>query len=270
MDKLSFLGDNTPELTTPAIEQPAETPEPAPSGPVRDEHGRFASKQAAEAPQDAPQAETPVAPTAETPAPEAAPPPAPSGPTLEDRLAKLEEENRGLKTALTQTRQTARQQREAPPPPDVWGDEDHDYFNGERDHWQQQSLNERMYWSRQLADARHGAEVTSKAVDWAAQRCAGDPVFDQQVLHSPDPVGFAVEQYKRDQVLSRIQDPDTWGRLEALLAGNPPAAQTPAPAPIVNPSPPPRSQASTPSAGTAKPGETPAYSGAAFDALFKG
>ncbi len=260
MDPLDFLDGETP--AEPVAAQPAEaTPpaEPAPAeGPPRGPDGKFAPKAQAEA-----------APAAASPSPAPAPTPEGAQPTPEPAkppegyvpVAALQ----AVREELNQFKRQVQQQPQAPPP-DPYED-----FEGYEAHRQSQIAQERADWSRQLAEARHGAELVTQAQQWAFERFDADPNFAQAAMSSRDPYGFAIAEYQRNQALSLLSDPSNLAKFQAFLAGGPaaPAASAPAPmvAPPSQPSPPPRSIASAPNAGAAKPGEV--QPGSAFDMVFK-
>lgn len=273
MGPLDFLnGADAPQLDTPVIDDtPADaiTAEAPAEGPARGPDGKFIPKAAAETPQDAPQAETPEA---APPVAEAAPaaPEAPQGPTLEERLAAIERENAGLKTALYQKRDQVRQQRQAPPPPEVWDENDLAYFeqevaasNAETAQAYQDRLANQSY---QFAEREHGAEVMAKVREWASARVRTDPHFNEALLQSDHPFQAAFEAYQADPV---IQIEALKQQIASLTAGAPPnpaPAQAPAfPTPPSRPAPP-RTLANAPSAGGAA--HVPVGPAQAFDGLF--
>lgn len=258
MDNLDFLDGETPVEPTAAptpAETPPETVAPEPTeGPQRGPDGKFISK-AAEPAQAAstPEPETPAV------TPEAAPqaPVAPEGYVPVGALQALRDEMKQLK-----------QQARQPPPPAPDPYEDFEAYQA----WSENQITmERANWSRQLAEAKYGAEIVTQAQQWAAERFDTDPIFAQQSRSSPDPFGFAIDQYQRDQALTLLADPQNRDKFMAFLSGQA-AAPTAAPMATVTPSQaptPPRSLASASSAGGIKPGETPVGPGVAFDSIFK-
>ena len=252
MDKLDFLDAPTGDEPAPApvIEAaPEPTPEPT-EGPARGPDGKFAPRTEA-APE--PQAEQPAAPEAPA-APQPQQPPPGFVP-----LAALQEARQQLQAA-----------RQAPPPPapDLYEDPE-----GYQAHVEQERHRVNLEWSQRWAAEKHGAELTATVMEWAKTRADQDPAFNQRALQNPDPVGFAMQEYQRDQALALFSKPET---VQAFLAWQS-QTQTPqqpvtitAPAPIPHQQPtPPRSLASAPAAGGIKPGEIPVGPSVAFDSVFK-
>jgi len=259
MDPLDFLDGDAPVETNDAV-KPAVEPAPEPTaeppkaeGPVRGPDGKFASR-TAEAPtaNAAPQAPATPPEAAQTPT---EPPRPPEGFVPVSALH-----------AEREKRQALERQYQQQPPPDPY--EDFEAYQG----WQEAQITaERADWSRQLAEVKYGADVVDQARAWAFERAESDPIFRQQSAMQRDPYGFAIEAWKRDQVLTKLSDPGLIDKFLAFAGGQSPTQVTATPAPIVapppQPSPPPRSIASAPNAGAAKPGEI--QPGSAFDMVFK-
>lgn len=122
--------------------------------------------------------------------------------------------------------------------------------------FQDQKVQQALYatnlqWSERIATIQHGGETVTKAKEWGITRCDADPYFNAKVAASPDPVGFVVSEWKRDQIASNVNDTDyeqflAWKTAQAQIQ-QPPAT---GPAPPTSPAIPPRSLASAPSAGT--------------------
>lgn len=283
MDRLSFLDGDVPADTTDvaqpapeANEPPAEPQTPA-EGPARGADGKFLPKEAKAEAEPAP-----APPAAESPPQAPAPPPEAAQPAPEPEPAKPPEGFVPLAafTALRDEFNSFKRQASQPPaepPPDP-----HEDFDGWRAHQEAQYATERANWSRQLAEAKHGAELVQQAQQWAFERFDADPVFAQAAQSTRDPYGFAIQEYQRHQVMSLLSDPANFAKVQAFLAGQaqeqaaaapmppqPPAPPPPVVAPPPQPTPPPQSIAAAPSAGGPKPGHLPAGPGAAFDATFK-
>jgi hypothetical protein len=233
--------------------------------PVRDETGRFAPKAAAETapPQEITQAaEQPLEPTtAPAPPPESAVTPPGHVP-----LTALLDTRDKLKAAEARLAQIENQ-RQAPQVPDRYADPD------AYDDWLQSQLIGQtrkltLQFSERMAKQAYG-DLFDKAKEWGIAKCDADPFFNQRLHASDDPFDVVVKEYQQAQALSALQDP---GRLDAFLAWQ--AGQSAAPAPqssAAQPHPsPPRSLASAPAAGGAKPGAQPVGEGVAFDSIFKG
>ena len=72
----------------------------------------------------------------------------------------------------------------------------------ERQQVQQELYQQRFFISQREAIREHGQELVEQAINWAAERCARDPQFNMTALSQMDPAGFAVDQYRRDQMAS--------------------------------------------------------------------
>ena len=172
-------------------------------------------------------------------------------------------------TALQQERERRQaierqleQERIRPEVPDIY--QDPEAFAAFQ-HQQAQSvaLNVKLDLSEDMAREKHGDEAVDQARDWALAKFASNPAFQQEVMSQRNPYGFVVNQYKREQMLASV-NPDDLAEFQAWKAAKANPLSHPSP-PIA----PPRSIASAPSAGTAKPGQEPLYAGAAFDAVFR-
>lgn len=137
------------------------------------------------------------------------------------------------------------QQQQPQAVPDKW--EDPDAYEAFRDQKLQHELyQQNLRWSERIATSEHGAETVKTAKEWAVAKCDEDPYFNAKVAASPDPIGFAVSEWRREQIASQVTPEDlsafqAWKQAQAQIQANP----TP-PAPNV----PPRSLASAPSAGS--------------------
>lgn len=227
----------------PAAEAPAAAAPEAPvaEGPARGPDGKFAAA--------APPAEAAPAATAD---PVAATPPAdqlaPIAALLDERDKRQAAERRAEAADLRATQlQQWRDQQEAraraqPLPtreedPEGWEQRREAAFQGElRDM--------RLNNSRQIAEIKYGEDVVSQAHKWGFDRCETDPYFNAKVANSPDPINFVVGEWKREQLLSKI-DPT---ELDAFQQWK--AAQAAAPAPG---SPQPQAQPAAPPAAVAAP-----------------
>lgn len=238
----------------------SDAPQAAPDAPQTPET-------VAQAP--APQPEAPATPPAADPAPPApaAAEPATATPSdaqqaaamnvplatfldMRDRANRSEQEARNLREWRQQQEAAARRQ----PPPSL--EEDPQGFHQH----QQQQFNaaiyeQRLTFSRSLNELKHGADTVNAAFEWGAARCDQDPFFNEKVRASADPIGFVVNEWRRDQVASTV-DPselEAFRAWKAAQAGQPPAnPQNPAAAAHAPPAPPaaPRpSIAAAPSAG---------------------
>lgn len=258
-NKLDFLDGPEPAEPLAAAPEPVSeqaappTPEPSLDGPQRGPDGKFVAK-----PAETPQ--TP-APTPEAglvaPAPVAAAPPAepgiPPGYVPVSVVQALREENRRLQT---------------PPPPAPDLNEDPEGYAA---HVEGERVGLNAEWSHRYAVAIHGAESVQTAVEWAARRADEDPNFRQQSWGHPDPIGFAIEQHRREQALQMFADPKTLETFRAWQAqqGGQPAphlAAALAAVPPPTPAAPPPSISASPGSGGVQ--HVPSGPGQAFGAVF--
>ena len=263
MDPLDFLEEgDTPSATT-APAQEAVAPEPTATeaqGPARGPDGKFLPKEQGqpETVQAEPQPQTP-APTPDPAPNQAEPAKVPDGFVPVAALQELRREFQAFKQSVAS--------QPALPPPDPYED-----IEGYQAHVQDQIAATRFNYSQRLLIATQGQEVAEQVQSWAAQKANEDPIFYQRALSTDDPFGFAMAEWKRDQVLTKLSDPTLIDKFLAFAGGQSPTQQAaPQPAftvaPPQQPSPPPRSIASAPNAGQAKPGEV--QPGSAFDMVFK-
>lgn len=273
-DPLSFLDEGASQAPAPepAPEPQAAAPEPAPeaapSGPQRDDKGRFAPKATAD-----------PAPAEPAPAPvSAAPEPAPAAqPLTVDELAEikrqledLKRENQGLKSAVSAKRAEVRKAREPTPAPEYWTEEDQAYHGTEveavRLEAQQEAFDRVAQASFSRFSKANGEDLAKQVADWAGARSQFDKAFNDALIASDDPLETAYEAFQADpaQQIKALQ-----AELAAIKGGaspNPapsdpaPASPTPAPAPA-----PPRSIADAPSYGGAA--HQPTGPGEAYRAL---
>jgi hypothetical protein len=116
------------------------------------------------------------------------------------------------------------QQQEPAPLPDIWEDPE-GRLAAERQQFQQALYQERYNNSLRFAETQHGKETVQQAVNWAAERAQRDQRFNMDALSHHDPVGFAVEQYRREEIATTV----TPEELEAFRAwkANPQQPQQP-------------------------------------------
>lgn len=97
--------------------------------------------------------------------------------------------------------------------------------------------------SRQIHEQQHGVEVVSQAVEWARDKQWSDPAFQQRALSAPDPIGFAMDEFRKEQVNQELAKygGDLDKLIEARMAERaspgqgqspPPQQQTPQPGPM--------------------------------------
>lgn len=202
MDELeTFLGGGAEVAQSEPVAS-----EPEQSGPVRDEHGRFAPKAGVEQQAvEEPQAE-PVSPTGQLPKEEyeAVKGERKRRQDAEARLAALERELQELRAP-----------KEPPaPPPSVW--EDEQAYGGHivSTAVQQASLNAHLNMSEMLARREHQDFDAMKAsfLEMAQQ----NPALAQQALSDPDPWGKAYQIAKNAATMAELGATDL-ATLEAKL-----------------------------------------------------
>lgn len=152
------------------------------------------------------------------------------------------DKRKGLEQELERLR-AAQQPAQAPAVPDMF--EDPDGFAAYQDQKVQAALySQNLAFSERMAKKEYGTEVFEQAKAWAYARCDADPMFNAKVAASPDPYEFAISEWKREQIVSKVS-PDDFAQFEAWKAAQSQLQEQTKPVPIV----PPRSLASAPSAG---------------------
>lgn len=146
-----------------------------------------------------------------------------------------------------------RQQQQAPEPVDPWTDLDGALAQRDQQ-YQQMLFQQKLEMSRRFAEIQHGKEEVETAVNWARALCDTDQAFNHKVYTSSDPIGFAVEQYRKEQIASSMSMDDFKAFQAWKASQNNPQPQAAAPvmaqpAPSPTPPPPPRSLATAQSAG---------------------
>ena len=220
MEENFFDGFVEPEVAPVEQVQPTETA-PATEAP---------------APVEAPPQEAPVVEAKPEPKPE--PGHVPITALLDER-----EKRKELERQIAALRETQQPVNTPDPTVDPYGYQQH-----LMQQVQQQVIDTRLNMSETAARRHYGAEVTDAAKQWALEKFAANPAFQQEVISQADPYGYAVEAYKRDQIASQVTPDDfeqfkAWKQAQASLAAAPVVA-TPTPAAPV-----PRSIVSAPSAG---------------------
>lgn len=270
MSKLSFLDGSAPSEPEVVQSEPVEQPE----GPARGADGKFVSA-AVETLE--PQVEAPVPePVQEPPAQVAAPAPTEPGhvpiSALLDEREKRQTETRAREALERQLADLKAAQTPPAPVARPRPDEDPDAYAGSIDQSvQAQLFEQRREFSRRWAVKEHGEDLVKQVHEWAQTKCDEDPHFNAQLINSSDLYETAMQAWKRDQLLSKVQPDDLDGYL-AWKAARDAGAQTPAPvaqaAPLLAPPPkvPTPSLATAPSAGGLT--HVPSGPGRAFDAMF--
>lgn len=244
MDELpDFLSDAPPAASeAPQVQEPAAPATPAPEA----QQEAPATPPAADPAQPAPAA--PQAPQADPSAVQHVP--LSTFLDMRDKATAAERKAKELEAWRQQQEAASRRQPAPDPEEDPAGYQQHQAAQFQTALYQQS-----LTFSRRLAEMQHGPDVTRTAFDWGAARCDQDPFFNEKVRASPDPVGFVVEEWKRDQLLSKL-DPDKLAAFqawEAAQAGQPPALTpqqaAPAAQAAARPAAPRPSLAAAPSAG---------------------
>lgn len=155
-----------------------------------------------------------------------------------------EREKRKALEAQLAKYQAAERQPETQEVPDMFEDPE-GWQNYQRQEYKQELYRQRADFSHRLAVKDHGKETVDQALAWGQQRCMEDPSFNTAVLNNPDPVGFAVEQYQREQMASALT-PDEFAQFKAWKDAQ---ANVQAQATKPEKTVPPKSLATAPSAG---------------------
>lgn len=250
------IPDPAPVLdAAPAAET---TPDPAPAGDGRQRgpDGKFLSSVAPEAPA------APVAP-APAPAADLAPPPpvaapAPSPPTehgfvplavvLDEREKRQAAEKRASELEAWRDQQKAAANRQ--PPPDFNADPQA-ALSFQEQRFQEALASQRVDMSRRWAVQQHGQELVDKAHQWGFERCARDPLFNQTIAQSADPIEAAIYHYQLAHTdPAELAAYRAWKATQTTAA--PAAALAPAaPQPVAVPTAPPAPAAPRPSLAAA-------------------
>lgn len=123
---------------------------------------------------------------------------------LERRLAEYEAKQQAPQTAEI---------------PDAY-DDPQGYANHFQRQLDQKAVEMRFEMSDRFARSTHGDETVQAALDWANGRAGSNPAFVQDYMGQQDPIGWIVQQHKRDAMLSDIGDnPEDWFEREAAKRG---------------------------------------------------
>lgn len=187
---------------------------------------------------------------------------------MRDQKTAAERKAKELETWRNQQEAAARRQPVPDPEVDPAGYQQHQAAQ-----FQSALYTQQLNISRRFAEMQHGPDVTKTAFDWGAARCDQDPFFNEKVRASADPVGFVVDEWKREQLLTKL-DPtqiEAFQAWQAAQAGQAPAAVTQQAAPAAQaaarPVAPRPSLAAAPSAG-AHSGPEARDGEAQFSAMF--
>lgn len=229
MEDDDFLNDINKDEAAEAPEEKQPETEAKPEEPASEPETPEAEQ---------PQSEGTV--TAEQPKPE--PGFVPFGAVLDER-----DKRKKLEAELETLRQRSQPQQPVEMP-DVF---DEGFVPTLTQQFEQRLYQQSLQMSERFARSQYGDEITDAAVEWARQRCDADPYFNAQIANSGDPVGQAVREYQRNQIVESVTPDDfeqfkAWKTAQAGLQQQPSAQPQSSPKPI-----PPKSLASAPSAGPA-------------------
>lgn len=154
------------------------------------------------------------------------------------------DKRRALEQELQQIREQA-QAKDQPPPPDFWEDPD-GWQAHQAQQFQAALYQQRLEMSQKFAVQQYGEEAVAAALEWGRQKCETDRPFNDTVFSHSDPVGYAVQQYQREQIASQV-DASEFEQFKAWKAAQSAVAQPNNPTPQEPP--PSRSIATAPSAG---------------------
>lgn len=150
--------------------------------------------------------------------------------------------------------ETLRKSSQKPPEPVELPDQfDDNFVPALTQQFEDKLYQQSLQMSERFARSQYGEETTKAALDWAYARCEADPYFNAQVKASGDPVGHAVREYQRNQIVENVT-PDDFEQFKAWKQAQAGLQQQPAPTAQqsnVSKATPPKSLASAPSAGPA-------------------
>jgi hypothetical protein len=86
---------------------------------------------------------------------------------------------------------------------------------------QEQMTAMRFQFSDQFAREKHGPDSVDAAIAWAGERARADQVFAASYMQQQDPIGWIVQQHKRDGMLSQIGDRSIDDFVKDYIAKNP-------------------------------------------------
>lgn len=267
VNPLAFMGDTAapaPEPTAEVVPEPvaAEPAATSAEGPARGPDGKFVAKDAAPAKTPA-QAAPVTAPAAPAQAAEPGFVPITALMDVRDRAQKAEAELAELRAKQT----PAQPQGEPVNFASLFADD------AGLAQW-----NIRADVSEDMVRQQHGNDLVNAAQQWGIGKVSTDAAFAQQLARARSPYKFVIEQYQRDQALTKFDpamlanlDPAEFAAFQTWKASQtgdtaPIAAAAPAAVSRIPPPTPPRTLASQPSAGGAQ--HVPNGPGQAYDATF--
>jgi hypothetical protein len=184
--------DEPSEEAPVAIEAQPEEVKPPEDGPARNPDGTFAKKG------------------------DEGVPPAPEGKqefdgaaTLAERRKRQEAEQRlaELETEIARLKQPQQPEQPQFDPETVFTDPGA-YTAHLEGKFQQQLYQQSLMMSDRFARQAHGDELVNAAMEWGRKRCDADPHFNRYVMESGDPVGTAIKEYQRNQIVETVTPED--------------------------------------------------------------
>lgn len=172
-------------------------------------------------------------------------------------LLDKRDEARELKKKLAEAEQRLQQYQQPQAPVDIPDpyERPKEYQAYIANQVEEQAFRLRLDMSGQFAEQEHGKDKVEEAVAWAQEQGRSDPTFGVRLRNQPNPVGWVVDQYKRDQFFQQYgSDPSALAAQGAPQANQGQIAPQPA-APAFTPTAvtpkqaPPRSLATAPSSG---------------------
>lgn len=186
-----------------------------------------------------PEEATPPEPVAEEPAQsepeqpaEPAPQPEASQPGFVPIAAMMDERDKRktLEAELAQLRNA-----QAPSNTPTFLDDPDGFVAYQQQQVAQQLAEQRFAMSDMFARQQHGPEAVEKAMTWANERAASDPIFAAGYMQQQNPVDWIVRQHKQADLLGQIGDKSLDDFIKERVLANPaafglaPVAAAPAP-----------------------------------------
>lgn len=129
------------------------------------------------------------------------------------------DKRKALEARIAEFEAKQQQQPEVQEAPDPY-DDPQGFASYQRQQMDAARVEMRFEVSDRFARQQHGEETVQSAVDWAAGKAQAEPAFAAQYMREQDPIGWIVQQHKRDAMLADIGDnPDDWFEREAAKRG---------------------------------------------------
>ena len=187
--------DEAPDAEPVEQEAPAEAQAEPEKAPVREPNGRFAKQgeKEDESPASGEQQEFEGA------------------ATIAERRRRQEAEAKiaQMEQQLQQMQQRQQPQQEQQPlDPDLIYTDPAAYTQNLTSQFQTALYRQSLAMSDRFARSQYGDEAVNAALEWGKKRCDEDDYFNRKVLASGDPVGYAIKEYQRDQIVSNVTPDD--------------------------------------------------------------